>query len=78
VTEKKVWFITGAGRGLGIGIVPEALAAGAQVAGERDLLSAFQPDLRGRRERVPDRRIVLVDRHVDRGCSGREPQYGTT
>jgi NAD(P)-dependent dehydrogenase (short-subunit alcohol dehydrogenase family) len=31
MTEKKVWFITGAGRGLGTDIAREALAAGRRV-----------------------------------------------
>ena len=32
MSEKKVWFITGAGRGLGVDIVKAALAAGHSVA----------------------------------------------
>ena len=37
MTEKKVWFITGAGRGLGVDIAKAALAAGhAVVATGRD------------------------------------------
>src|SRR6266480_1049976 len=31
MTEKKVWFITGAGRGMGVDIAEAALAAGAAV-----------------------------------------------
>jgi len=37
MTEKKVWFVTGAGRGMGVDIVKAALAAGhAVVATGRD------------------------------------------
>ena len=31
MTDKRVWFVTGAGRGLGIGIAQRALAAGHSV-----------------------------------------------
>jgi NAD(P)-dependent dehydrogenase (short-subunit alcohol dehydrogenase family) len=58
MTEKKVWFITGAGRGLGVDITKAALAAGhavvatgrdaakvAAVLGERDNLLAIKLDV---------------------------------
>ena len=46
MTEKKVWFITGAGRGLGVDIAKAALAAGHAV-----VATARNADSRHRRAR---------------------------
>ena len=60
MTDKKVWFITGAGRGMGVDIAKAALAAGhAVVATGRnaDRVSAALGDARG----PPGRRLDVTD-----------------
>ena len=54
MTEKKVWFVTGAGRGMGVDIAKAALAAGhAVVATGRN---PEKVSLRARSTRRPPRR----------------------
>jgi NAD(P)-dependent dehydrogenase (short-subunit alcohol dehydrogenase family) len=74
MTEKKVWFITGAGRGMGVDIAKAALAAGhsvvatgrdaARVAaaiGEQDELLAVTLDITD-----PDAAVAAVQRALER------------
>ena len=66
MTDKKVWFITGAGRGMGVDIAKAALAAGhAVVATGRNTDAVTQ----GRR---PGGRSAggQAGRHQLRGCPG--------